>query len=118
MPQLIDELHSADLFLYPSFHHGLATVVLQAMLTGLPIVCIEGDATGRVVEQEAGITVKLSKHEAPAVGLARAIGELAQCDERRQSLARAARQIALERFSYETHASRLEAIYAEVSRRT
>lgn len=118
MLQLIDELHSADLFLYPSFHHGLATVVLQAMLTGLPIVCIEGDATGRVVEQEAGITVKLSKHEAPAVGLARAIRELAQCDERRQSLARAARQIALERFSYETHASRLEAIYAEVSRRT
>jgi len=118
MQQLIDELHSADVFLYPSFHHGLATVVLQAMLTGLPIICIEGDATGRAVRQEAGITVPLSKHETPAVGLARAIGELAQCDARRQALSRAARHIALERFSYETQARCLEKIYAEVTRKT
>ena len=118
MAHLVDELHAADVFLYPSFHHGLATVVLQAMLTGLPVICIEGDATGRAVGQEAGITVPLSEHDALAAGLALAIGALAADEARRQALARAARQIALDRYSYETLARRVEAIYAEVTRKS
>ena len=111
MERLIDELYQADVFLYPTFHHGLATVVLQAMLTGLPIICIEGDATGRAVGLEAGITVPLSLQVHPAEGLARAIAELAGDEPRRASLAHAAREIGLERYSYETLARRIEDIY-------
>ena len=118
MAQLVDELNAADVFLYPSFHHGLATVVLQAMLTGLPVICIEGDATGRAVGQEAGITVPLSEQETPASGLARAIDALAGDEALRQALAQAARQIALERYSYETLARRIEAIYTEIKNNT
>lgn len=113
METLVDMLHDGDLFLYPSFHHGMATVVLQAMLTGLPIVCIEGDATGRAVGQDAGITVPLSEAEAPARGLARAIAKLAQDEVLRQKLARAARRHALEDYSYQVLACRIEAAYVD-----
>jgi glycosyltransferase involved in cell wall biosynthesis len=102
MARLVDELHRGDLFLYPSFHHGLATVVLQAMLTGLPVVCIEGDATGRAVGATAGITAKLTKETPPHVAVAEAIGVLAADEAQRQALARAARRIALDAYSYET----------------
>jgi glycosyltransferase involved in cell wall biosynthesis len=114
MAQLIEELHAGDVFLYPSFHHGLATIVLQAMLTGLPIVCIEGDATGRAVGQEAGVTVPLSDVEAPAAGLSRALSDLAEDEDRRQALAFASRRIALEHYSYDVLSRRVEQTYRDV----
>jgi glycosyltransferase involved in cell wall biosynthesis len=114
MDRVLGELHAGDIFLYPTFHHGLATIVLQAMLTGLPIVCIEGDATGRAVGQEAGITVSLSEAETPAAGLCSAIEALAKDENRRKSLAQASRQIALERYSYNALSRRTEEAYHEV----
>lgn len=115
MERLVDELHQGDVFLHPSFHHGLATVVLQAMLTGLPVVCIEGDATDRAVGQEAGITVSLSKTERPAAGLARAISRLANDDAARQKLAAAGRQKALRDYDYAVQVRRIETIYDEIN---
>lgn len=113
MERLIDELYRGDVFLYPSFHHGLATVVLQAMLTGLPVVCIEGDATGRAVGQDAGITVPMSTSELPDAGIARAISRLAKDESCRQKLAAAARQKALRDYDYRTLAMSIGTIYWE-----
>lgn len=115
MERVLDELHAGDIFLYPTFHHGLATIVLQAMLTGLPIICIEGDATGRAVGDEAGITVPLSPDSAPSEGLARAIAELAADEPRRQALAHAAREIALERYSYGALAAQMSDVYLRLA---
>ncbi len=114
MEKLVTTLHDSDLMLYPTFHHGLATIVLQAMLTRLPIICIEGDATGRVVGQKAGITVLLSSKEAPSEGLARAIKELAEDEPRRVNLARNAREIALERHAYEVLSAQISEVYHNV----
>ncbi|WP_323039888.1 glycosyltransferase family 4 protein [Gemmobacter sp.] len=111
MERVIETLHEGDVFLYPSFHHGLSTIVLQAMLTRLPILCIEGDATGRAVGNSAGITVPLSAHEAPAMGLARAIATLAEDESLRQRLAHTAREIALEHYAYDALARRIDGIY-------
>lgn len=115
MERLVTELYKADIFLYPSFHHGLSTIVLQAMLTKLPIICIEGDATGRAVGQEAGITVELSESHAPAVGVAGAIFELAQDDSRREACGIAARKLALESYCYPELAKQLVAVYRDVT---
>jgi glycosyltransferase involved in cell wall biosynthesis len=117
MADLVDTLHDSDVFLYPSFHHGLSTIVLQAMLTSLPIICIEGDATGRAVGESAGITVSLSSGRSPLDDLATAIGELAADEPRRQLLAQAARRIALERYSYGELARRIEEVYLEFNKR-
>lgn len=114
MAILVEELHKGDVFLYPSFHHGLSTVVLQAMLTGLPVVCIAGDATSRAVGMRAGITVPLSKNIDPVDGLAKALQTLAQNEPERQCLGAAARAIALNEYSYERLAKSLEELYKTV----
>lgn len=108
---LVDELHSSDVFLYPSFHHGLATVVLQAMLTGLPVICIEGDATGRTIGEEAGITVTVKPECSPASDLAQAIENLASNEDMRQMFAKAAQRLAQESFNYNRLAKAIESIY-------
>ena len=84
------------------------------MLTGLPIICIEGDATSRAVGDEAGITVPLSETQPPAAGLAGAIAALASDEDRRQALAATARRISLERYSYQALTLRIEAVYDDV----
>ena len=118
MAGLVQAMNRSDVFLYPSFHHGLATVVLQAMLTGVPVVCLEGDATGRTVQQEAGITVALRHDRDPVEDLACAIQRLAVDESYRQSLARAAQIIARQRHAYASLAGRIDEIYRELEART
>lgn len=118
MAGLVQAINRSDVFLYPSFHHGLSTVVLQAMLTGLPIVCLEGDATGRTVKQEAGITVALRHDRDPVADLSSAIHRLAVDETYRQSLARSAQTIARQRHAYAVLADGIDAIYREMGART
>lgn len=114
MERLVALMEESDIFLYPSFHHGLATVVLQAMLTGLPVVCIEGDATGRAVRQAAGITVPLQPDRNPADDLANAIGQLAEDEPRRQVLACKGQRMAREEYTYTSLADAVERRYEKI----
>ncbi|MCO5161150.1 MAG: glycosyltransferase family 4 protein [Mesorhizobium sp.] len=114
MEQLVALMRESDVFLYPSFHHGLATVVLQAMLTGLPVICLEGDATGRVVGQVAGITVPLQPGSDPVVDLADAIDSLASDEDRRQTLAREGQRMAREQYTYAALAGAIEQTYRQI----
>jgi glycosyltransferase involved in cell wall biosynthesis len=116
MPDLIRELSAADVFLYPSYHHGLATVVLQAMLTGLPVVCIEGDAIGRSVNASAGITVPLSRNTDFIDGLAGSLRRLYDDEPLRATLARAAQARAVSEFSYEALGRGYEAVYTRAEK--
>ena len=52
--EMFQELCDADILLYPSYHHGLATLILQAMYARLPIVCIDGDPVALAVSEGAG----------------------------------------------------------------
>lgn len=118
MERLVVELNDADIFLYPSYHHGLATVVLQAMLTGLPVVCLAGDAIGRTVGQDAGITVVPSGSLPIPEALAEALLELATNEESRQRKAAAARTLARRAYSYDVLAARHHEIYESLVRTT
>lgn len=114
MDALTDELYASDVFLYPSFHHGLATIVLQAMLTGLPIVCIEGDATARTVGARAGITVSLSEDIEPADEVAKAISWMLKNEAARQRYARNARKIAVTEYGYAEFSKRIDDVYSSI----
>ncbi|MCV6577252.1 MAG: glycosyltransferase family 4 protein [Cohaesibacter sp.] len=101
MDKLLVELNQSDIFLYPCYHHGLATILLQAMLTGLPTICLEGDAIGRAVGLDAGITLPLSNIDTPVESLAKALLELALNEPLRQEKAKVAIHRALNTYNYE-----------------
>ncbi|SFK75927.1 glycosyltransferase family 4 protein [Shimia haliotis] len=111
MDRLLIELNRADIFLYPSYHHGLATILLQAMLTGLPTICLEGDAIGRAVGQEAGITLPPPETGQLAGVLSRALLELAENDALRQRKAQAAIELALNTYNYDDIVMRHTEVY-------
>ena len=115
MAELIAILAQGDVFLYPSYHHGLATVVLQAMLTGLPVVCLEGDAIGRAVGSECGITVPLKENRRFIGGLSDALSRLYSDEELRANLARRAQEVAIQRYSYRVIGVGYENVYGKLS---
>jgi len=53
--EMMQTLFDADILLYPSYHHGLATVILQAMYARLPIVTIAGDPIAVTVSEGSGL---------------------------------------------------------------
>lgn len=114
MDQLLIELNRADIFLYPSYHHGLATILLQAMLTGLPTICLDGDAIGRAVGQEAGITLPPPKTGQPAEVLSQALLELAENEALRKIKAQAAINLALNIYNYDNIVMRHTELYSSL----
>lgn len=53
--EMLLTLQNSDILLYPSYHHGLATVILQAMYVRLPIIGLKGDAVASAVAGECGL---------------------------------------------------------------
>jgi len=107
-------LRTFDVFVLPSLNEGISNTILEAMATGIPIIAsavggnlelIEEGACGRLFS--VGDTVALS----------RMLGEYAMEKSLREAHGRAARQIAVERYSLETMVSRYEAIYDLVRQR-
>ncbi len=116
MNRLIAELAEGEVFLYPSYHHGLATVVLQAMLTGLPIVCLEGDATGRIVGSECGITVHVDKDTDIIGSLSSALAQLYNNENLRIKFAKQAQEKVTGEYTYQVIGARYNEIYQEMAR--
>lgn len=53
---LVQELYAADILLYPAYHHGLATIILQSMYSYLPIISMDGDIISNVVHEKCGLS--------------------------------------------------------------
>jgi len=55
---LLQELYQADILLYPAYHHGFPTVILQSMYAFLPIIAMEGDIISQVIHGRCGLAAK------------------------------------------------------------
>ena len=88
-------LAAADIFTLPSRFEGLPMSVIEAMLTGLPVVAtdVRGPAE-QVVDNETGLLVPAGD---PAA-LGAALGRLARDADLRSRMGQAGRQRALERY--------------------
>ena len=108
---------SADLYALPTLRDGPPVAILEAMLAGRPILCLDMGATAEMVPDEAGF--KITVHNRPQVvdDIART---LVWADTHRQELAgmgRAARRYALDRHDWKLIGETIDSLYREVSRR-
>ena len=117
LDEVVKKLNNGDIFLYPSYRHGLSTIVLQAMLSGLPVICIEGDETSRCVkENNAGICVSLPESRKELISnISSAINLLANEEELRLKLAINSQTTALKRYNYEIAIQRIIKFYEKIN---
>lgn len=77
---LLHAYRTFDALLFPSLHDSSGNVVLEAMASGLPVVCLDLGGPAQLVDETCGRVVAVEQHDAQQViqALADALTELAQ----------------------------------------
>ena len=111
--ELWAKMRASDVFLYPSLREGGGAVVIEAMASGLPVICLDSAGPGFHIQKEWGIKVAPKNPEFAVAGMADALGTLARDPGLRLRLSRASRQRAEEFYVWDRLGERLDGIYAK-----
>lgn len=104
-------LRAMDALAHPSYREGLPRAVVQAMLSGVPVVAYDCDGAGEVcIEGETGRLVPAGHVEA----LTEALRWMLNQPEARRELARRGRTLCAERFDGPAMVDKLQAVYERV----
>lgn len=107
------ELKSSDIFLFPSFEGG-GIVVLEAMASGLPVICLDYGGPGKMVSKECGIKIKLTALEQTINDLAEAILRLAKDSKLRKKMGDMARKRVEEFYTWDKKGEFIQKVYQAV----
>ena len=105
-----------DVFLFPTLHDTGGYAVIEAMLYGLPVVCLDCGGPRIAVKDGAGARIPLGSRRAIIAGLAAA---LCRYDQNRTMLSehgQAAREVILREYDWDKKGTQLNAIYERVTR--
>lgn len=105
----------ADVFVFTSLRDTCGTVVIEALGSGLPVICLDHQGAGYVVTDECGLKIPVSSPKQVIEGLANAIELVATDDELLEALSEGAIRRASE-FFWRNHGERLAGIYRDVAR--
>lgn len=107
-------ISGADVLLHPSYREGWATVIMEAMAMGLPVVCLNWGPPGYMVDNESGFRISVDQdREAIIEAIANAL-EALQDPHLRRRMGEKARQRALENFSTTVLNSKVQEIYEKL----
>lgn len=91
----------SDMLLYPSLHEPGAFVIVEAMATGKPVVCLDLGEPALQVTQDTGIKVPATSPEQVVHDLAKAFHKLASEPELRARLGLGARKRVQQHFEWD-----------------
>jgi len=108
---LLSQMASHDVFLFPSLRDGGGAVVIEAMAAGKPVVCLDTGGPGMHITDDCGIkiaphSVDYSKHE-----LALALERLYLDADLRRKLGEAARKKAMDQYHWDRLGEQLMGVY-------
>jgi glycosyltransferase involved in cell wall biosynthesis len=106
-------MSEANIFIFPSFE-GAGMVVLEAMASGLPVICLEYGGPGEMVTDECGIKVKPTTPEQTIKELSEAIMLLANDPDLRRKMGEAGRKRVEEFYTWEKKGEFIQKLYREV----
>jgi len=111
---VLTEMRRSHVFLFPSLRDGGGAVVVEAMASGLPVICLDAGGPGFHVSSEWGFKLRTGNPDAVSREMASALEILYLDEQRRMRLAAAGRSRASEYYSWKEQGERLERIYERV----
>lgn len=108
---LLQKMRQSDVFLFASFRDGGGAVVVEAMASGLPVVCLNAGGPGFHIQEAWGMKIKVGNQKESVRGLAQALLTLQENPALRIKLGRAAEKRARDYYPWDVQGRRLEAIY-------
>lgn len=108
---VLKELHTADLFVFPSLLEGFAHVILEAMSCGLPVITTPNTCGPDViVDGEHGFIIPIRDPNALADRIMWCMEHKVQLNEMGQQAAKRAREFTWKRFRYSIQEAYIEAL--------
>lgn len=104
--QTVAAVRRAEAMVFPAFDAG-GMVVIEALATGLPVICLDTAGPGESVTPECGFAVPVGTFEATVAGLAAGLEALACDPELRERQGRAARARFLSTYEWGQKGERL-----------
>lgn len=109
--QLMAEMASANVFLFPSLRDGGGTVVIEAMSLGKPVVCLDAGGPGTHITDDCGVKITPVTPQQAVGDLAAALEELYLDRDLRLKLGHSARERAEQLYHWDKLGDRLMGIY-------
>jgi glycosyltransferase involved in cell wall biosynthesis len=115
-PQVMGWMSAADALLHPSLRDSGGLVILEAMMAGKPVVCLDLGGPGEFVTSECGFKVHPGTPEQVVADLAAALEKIAGDPALSRALGEAGRRRVLEHFDWDKRGERMMEIYRQVAR--
>lgn len=111
---LLEKLYNSDILLYPAYHHGLATIILQSMYCYLPIISMAGDIISETVHEKCGLAADGNTYEEIERNLLKNTKELILNNELRIKYSIEARELLEEKYTWEKLTININNIYKDL----
>lgn len=112
--ELLEQLRSSDVLLFPSFRDGGGQVVIEAMACGKPVIGINVGGPGFHIKKEWGIKIEPKNPEYTIQEMAKALEILYIDEDLRKNMGDAGRRRAEEFYLWERLGDHLQQIYEDV----
>ena len=95
--KLLQDLRQYRAFVFPSLAEANGIVVQEAMMLGLPTICVDWGGPAELITPETGVLIPPSDEETVVAALAAAMDRLGEDGAEAARMAEAGRRVALER---------------------
>ena len=109
--QVAEKYREADIAVVPSLFEGFGLPAAEAMASGLPVVSTDGGALPEVVGTDGKAAILVPARSSSAI--ADAITQLVNDSERRKAMGKAARERAMEQFTWRRAAEQMVDVYKD-----
>ena len=110
---MLNKLVKSDVLLHPSLHDPGATVIVEAMVAGKPVICLDLGGPAMQVTDETGIRIPAQSPEQVVKDMAEAMRRLAEDAGTRKHMGLAGRERVKREFTWEKKGLFLNKIYNE-----
>lgn len=113
--ELMSQMAAADAFLFPSLRDGGGAVVVEAMASGTPVICLDAGGPGMHITPDCGIKIEPQSPEITEYALANALHRLSQHPDIRDKMGKAARDRAWTIYRWDKLGERMMEIYEQAT---
>jgi glycosyltransferase involved in cell wall biosynthesis len=117
-PQVQGWMQATDVLLFPTLRDSGGLVLLEAMLEGKPVICLDLAGPGEIVREDCGIKVRPGTPAQVVADLSDALKKLADDPALRQKMGNAGRQYVRERFDWDRRGEQMMEIYRRLKTAT
>ncbi len=107
-------MNESAIFLFPSLKEGGAWVLFEALMLGLPIVCLDIAGSKEVVHNDCGIKIKPVTPDQTVDDLSKALLRLAEDSDLRRRLGEAGKRYVMEHHTWEKKGEFIRQVYEKV----